>query len=207
MKRGGRTAHEKPTRSSRVQNSIPSRTPGLGFVNLLAGLLAATALAACGSGAPAAETALTKSGPPASPTVSAATRRSPHLPIVVRSTTSRFGQVLVDARGRTLYLFTHDTGPASTCAGACARAWPPYLVPRRGRAGSGARSSLVGVTRRGDGARQLTYSGHPLYHYIGDRSPGDILCQDVEEYGGHWWVVSPAGKAVTAAGSGCVSRG
>jgi len=44
---------------------------------------------------------------------------------------------------------------------------------------------------------QVTYHGHPLYYYVGDRIPGQILCQNVEEFGGHWWVVSPDGRAIT----------
>jgi predicted lipoprotein with Yx(FWY)xxD motif len=66
-----------------------------------------------------------------------------------------------------------------------------------GGAGTGVRGSLLSLTRRPDGSQQVTYRGHPLYYYVGDRSPGDILCQDAEEFGGHWWVVSPHGDAVT----------
>jgi len=117
---------------------------------------------------------------------------------VLRTFASRYGRVVVDNRGHALYLFTRDHGPGSRCSGACARAWPPYLVSGRGRGTDGARSSLIGVTRRSNGARQLTYAGHPLYYYVGDRLAKQILCQDVEEYGGHWWVVSPTGAAVTA---------
>jgi predicted lipoprotein with Yx(FWY)xxD motif len=42
----------------------------------------------------------------------------------------------------------------------------------------------------------VTYRGHPLYYYEGDRKPGEILCQDVDEFGGTWLVVSPSGHAV-----------
>ncbi len=77
------------------------------------------------------------------------------------------------------------------------------VVAGGGRAGAGAHTPLIGVIRRKEGSRQLTYNGHPLYYYVGDRAPGDILCQDVEEYGGHWWVVSPAGGPVTGSGTPC----
>ena len=62
--------------------------------------------------------------------------------------------------------------------------------------GSRARSSLLGTTRRGDGSVQVTYAGRPLYYYVGDRKPGQILCQNVEEYGGLWLVVRGNGKLV-----------
>jgi predicted lipoprotein with Yx(FWY)xxD motif len=58
------------------------------------------------------------------------------------------------------------------------------------------KSRLLGTTRRRDGKAQVTYGGHPLYYYEGDRSPGQILCQDVDEFGGTWLVVSPSGRAV-----------
>jgi predicted lipoprotein with Yx(FWY)xxD motif len=60
----------------------------------------------------------------------------------------------------------------------------------------GARQSLVGTTRRRDGQRQITYNGRPLYYYVGDKSPGQILCQDVNEFGGTWLVVHPNGQLV-----------
>ena len=56
--------------------------------------------------------------------------------------------------------------------------------------------SLIGTTRRRGGRRQITYNGWPLYYYVGDRSPGQISCQDVDEYGGTWLVIRPDGKLV-----------
>jgi hypothetical protein len=35
-----------------------------------------------------------------------------------------------------------------------------------------------------------------LYYYVGDRQPGQILCQDVFEFGGTWLVVRPNGTLV-----------
>ena len=106
---------------------------------------------------------------------------------------SRYGPILVDRRGLTLYLFTRETGPASRCSGACARAWPPAPAGGRPRAGHGIRRSLIGTIRRRDGGRQLTYAGHPLYRYAPETRAGQILCQNVTEYGGVWLVVDPDG--------------
>ena len=88
---------------------------------------------------------------------------------------SRFGPILFDGRGYVLYAFTRDPRGRSTCFGACAAAWPPYRARAPLRAGKGARTSLIGRTRSG----QVTYAGRPLYYYVGDRRPGQILCQDV----------------------------
>ncbi len=109
---------------------------------------------------------------------------------------SAYGAVLFDGRGFALYAFTHDRPQRSTCSGACAKAWPPYVVHGAIRAGSGARGSLLGTTRRADGSRQVTYAGRPLYYYVGDRKAGQILCQNVSEYGGLWLVVRASGAPV-----------
>ena len=109
---------------------------------------------------------------------------------------SAFGRILFDGRGRALYLFTREKTGTSQCYGACAKAWPPFLTRGRPSAARGARRSLLGTARRSDGTTQVTYRGHPLYYYVGDRRPGQILCQGVVQFGGTWLVVSPAGKAV-----------
>src|SRR5213592_3626772 len=97
--------------------------------------------------------------------------------VTVRS--SSFGSVLFDGRGFVLYGFTRDPRSRSVCTGTCASAWPPYLVKTRATAGPGVRAKLLGTTKRRDGKVQVTYAGRPLYYYVGDRKPGQILCQNV----------------------------
>ncbi len=109
---------------------------------------------------------------------------------------SRFGRVLFDGRGFALYGFTADRRGRSVCSGACAVAWPPLIVSKRALAGRGVTRSLLGTTRRSDGRLQATYAGKPLYYYVGDRQPGQILCQNVDEFGGLWLVVRPSGRFV-----------
>ncbi len=109
---------------------------------------------------------------------------------------SRYGKILVDGHGRTLYLFTRDRGGKSRCYGDCADAWPPQLAHGDQVAGAGLDQAKLGTTTRRGGAKQVTYAGHPLYYYISDRKPGQILCQNVDEFGGTWLVVSPAGHAI-----------
>jgi predicted lipoprotein with Yx(FWY)xxD motif len=109
---------------------------------------------------------------------------------------SRYGRVLFDGRGFVLYGFTRDARTKSRCSGACAKAWPPYIVKRRPRAGAGVAAARLGTVRRSNGSLQATYAGHPLYYYIGDRKPGQILCQNVTEFGGIWRVVRPSGRLV-----------
>ena len=109
---------------------------------------------------------------------------------------SSYGRVLFDGRGHVLYAFTRDVHRRSACYGACAKAWPPYIEKGVLKAGVGISRSLLGTTRRRDGHRQLTYARRPLYYYVGDTKPGQILCQNVAEFGGTWRVVRPSGKLV-----------
>ena len=108
----------------------------------------------------------------------------------VRPGSSQYGRVLFDSRGFVLYAFTHDGNGVSRCAGRCTKAWPPFVVrrPPTGR--------LLGAIRRADGRLQVTYAGRPLYYYVGDTRPGQILCQNVREFGGLWLVVRPDGSLV-----------
>jgi predicted lipoprotein with Yx(FWY)xxD motif len=109
---------------------------------------------------------------------------------------SSYGRALFDGRGYVLYAFTRDHG-RSACYGTCANAWPPYYAPKgKLRVGAGVKRSLLGTVKRRNGRRQVTYAGRPLYYYVGDRRPGQILCQDVFEYGGRWLIVRPSGKLI-----------
>lgn len=113
----------------------------------------------------------------------------------VEVVSSQFGPIVADRRGQALYLFTKETSGRSRCYGPCAKRWPPAIAMGAPRGSSGARSALLGTTRRADGKLQLTYAGHPLYYYQGD-SPGRVLCQNVSEFGGLWLVIKPDGRAV-----------
>ena len=123
-------------------------------------------------------------------TATAAMARSTATSSTVEVRASAYGHVLFDNRGFALYAFTRDRGGRSSCYGACAKAWPPYLANRVDG------GTLVGTTRRSDGKLQVTFGGRPLYYYVGDRSPGQILCQNVREFGGLWLVVRADGSPV-----------
>ena len=61
---------------------------------------------------------------------------------------------------------------------------------------AGVKGALIGTIRRSDGKLQVTYGKRPVYFYVGDRQPGQVLCQNVTEFGGLWLVVRPSGKLV-----------
>jgi predicted lipoprotein with Yx(FWY)xxD motif len=116
------------------------------------------------------------------------------------------GKVLVDSQGRTVNLFEKDTGPNSTCFGACATEWPPVTTNGEPTAGTGLTASMLGTTKRSDGKTQVTYNGHPLYLFEADKKPGDATGQNVDAFGAEWYVLSPAGNKVegkaTSSGGG-----
>jgi predicted lipoprotein with Yx(FWY)xxD motif len=112
---------------------------------------------------------------------------------------SSLGKIVVDAQGRTLYLFEADKGGKPTCDGPCASVWPPYLgTPEPGtpKSGIGASGAPIGTTARGDGGTQVTYGGHPLYYYVGDKAPGDVAGQDLDQFGAKWYVLDKAGQKI-----------
>jgi predicted lipoprotein with Yx(FWY)xxD motif len=106
---------------------------------------------------------------------------------------SQFGKVLFAGNGRVVYLFTSDTPNTSNCSGACADAWPPFIARGKLVAGDGVNRKLLGRTTRPDGRKQVTYNGHPLYFYVHDPK-GEILCHNVNEFGGDWLVVRRSGN-------------
>lgn len=115
---------------------------------------------------------------------------------LIKAVGSEYGRVVADAKGEAFYLFDKEDGLKSECYGACAQAWPPVLTSGKPRAGNGVKAGLLGTTKRKNGKLQVTYDGQPLYYYVDD-SPGNILCQNVDEFGGLWLVVKPNGSPVT----------
>ena len=118
------------------------------------------------------------------------------------------GTALVDATGRALYRFEADTGTMSTCTGACAQVWPPLLTSGGTPGTSGAvQAPLVGSSPRADGTRQVTYNGHPLYYFAGDKAPGDVKGQGINNFGGSWYIVSPNGDEIDSDDAPAASSG
>ena len=164
---------------------------------LLPALVAAAVVVGCGSGSSKASDPVAAA--PGNPSPSTATTAATALAAKghkIKVADSDFGRILFNGRGRALYLFTADQGKTSNCSGDCATAWPPYIVKSKPVAGAGARQGLIGTTRRSDGTLQATYKGQPVYFYIRDTQPGQVLCQAVSEFGGYWYVLRTNGKAV-----------
>jgi predicted lipoprotein with Yx(FWY)xxD motif len=113
--------------------------------------------------------------------------------LVTVAESGQVGAHLVDAEGRSLYVFLEDSPGTSACEGPCLDAWPPATVEAGVSlvAGDGVTAEL-GTLERDDGSLQLTLDGMPLYRYAADAGPGQVTGEGV---GGVWFVARPDGSA------------
>jgi predicted lipoprotein with Yx(FWY)xxD motif len=112
---------------------------------------------------------------------------------------TKLGMILVNSKGRTLYLFAKDRSGKSSCTSRCAQYWPPLLSQGKPTAGPGVKASLVGRTKRTDGSMQVTYNKHPLYTFALDKQAGQVNGEASSNFGAKWYAVSAAGTAVVKA--------
>lgn len=177
----------------------------LSFVTLL--VVLSLILAACQpqpTPAPAATnpppTAEPTAVPTTAPTAVPTAAPSPTVEAVVEPTIAavsdaKFGQILVDAKGMTLYMFTKDGADQSNCNAACLAKWPPVITAGSPKAGDGVDAAKLGSTKLADGRLIVTYNHMPLYYWVADKKPGDMSGQNV---GSVWYVVNTAGDPVKA---------
>lgn len=103
------------------------------------------------------------------------------------------GTILVDNEGNTLYLYAKDTPNAPACDAGCLGSWPALVSDGAATVGEGLGLDDVGTVTAADGSTQVTFYGHPLYHFAGDAAPGDANGQGL---GGVWFAVDAEGNAV-----------
>jgi predicted lipoprotein with Yx(FWY)xxD motif len=104
------------------------------------------------------------------------------------------GQILVDGRGRSLYLFAGDKPNRSTLSRAGLKVWPAFAAGHLPLAAGGVGAAHISLIHA-NGIRQLAYFGHPLYHFIRDGTAGATSGQGLREFGALWYTISASGKA------------
>ncbi len=158
-------------------------------------------VAACGSSATTSSSSA--SAPAATSSTSASATASPASAKSVSIGTAKgaSGTYLTGAAGRAVYLWEADTKGMSSCSGACATAWPPLTTTGTPIPGHGVTAGDLGTISRSNGAKQVTYKGHPLYYFAGDTAAGSTTGQGSDGFGAKWWLVTPAGTAITTGGS------
>ncbi len=164
------------------------RSPRARVSIAIAAGVAAVALAVAGCGGSSGGGRAANYGPGSSTKSSAAAS--------VALASSQLGKILVAGNGRTLYLFEADKGSTSTCNGACASAWPPLTTSGTPVAGRGVSAAMLGTIKRADGTSEVTYNGHPLYTFSGDRAPGQTAGEGSDAFGAEWYALSAAGSKV-----------
>lgn len=119
-------------------------------------------------------------------------------------TSERFGKYITDADGRTLYMFTGDTqNYSSACYVNCSATWPPLLTSAQPEAVAPVvNEEMLGTIERRDGSLQVTYNGWPLYYYEEDDAEGNLTGQDINSFGGDWYIIAPNGSYIAPSSTG-----
>ncbi|MBV8942994.1 MAG: hypothetical protein JO240_14805 [Solirubrobacterales bacterium] len=155
-------------------------------------------VAACGSSSSSSSPSRTSAAPAASSTPAAGISAGG---VSVGAAKGSAGMYLTGPSGRALYMWVADVTGRSSCSGACAKAWPPLLTEAAPVASSGVDAADLGTISRGDGTKQVTYKGHPLYYFEADTSAGKTTGQGSDSFGAKWWLMAPSGAAITVSGS------
>ncbi len=119
----------------------------------------------------------------------------------------QYGQYLTDSQGRALYMFSADkqgkggTEAEINCATDCLKAWPPHYSAETPKAGEGVDEAKLGRVEH-EGRQIVTYNGWPLYYFAKDQGSDKPTGQDIESYGGEWYLVTPDGMKVHEAKAG-----
>ncbi len=149
----------------------------------------AVLLAACGSGTTSPAAPASAAATPAA-TAGQSTATGSGVAVNVGSTS--LGDVLVDGKGMTLYMFTADSDGKSACTGDCLASWPA-LIGDSATPGAGLDPGKFATITRDDGTSQITFDKMPLYYFAGDKAAGDVAGQGV---GGKWYVIKADGTVV-----------
>jgi predicted lipoprotein with Yx(FWY)xxD motif len=161
-------------------------------IPLVVALIAVIALAACGSSSSTA-----KADSTTSPTSAPSTTGSPTTsgPAAVKTATNvKYGALLVDDKGATLYTLTNNGTPVA-CTGQCLTFWPPLLLPAGTTTANGAAGVTGLATATTAGGTQVTFKGAPLYRFSADAAAGDANGEGISSFGGVWHVAKTGDAA------------
>lgn len=116
--------------------------------------------------------------------------------VVVKTRQTKYGTILVNGSGRTLYLDASDKPPHFACTGGCLQAWPALKATGPLKAQGSAKAADLGSTKDGS-FKIVTYKGHPLYTFASDS--GSSITGEATN--GFYVVSAASGSKVTHATS------
>ncbi len=117
----------------------------------------------------------------------------------------RFGAVLVDSHGLSLYTLSDSAGKM-VCTGKCLGFWPPLVVSKSTThvtLGAGV-TGEVGFLPLSKTTKEVTFDGYPVYTFVKDTGPGQSHGEGVVAFGGTWELLRPS--ALVAAPAPAASK-
>lgn len=166
----------------------------------MVGALAVTAVAVAGCGSSSGTSASTAASTANTATTKPAAAKSAPSVVIGTYKTPEDGTLITGANNRSLYILKADEqstsahDKSSTCNGACAAVWPPVLASTTPTVSGKANASLIGLTKRSDGTKQVTYNGLPLYYYAADTKAGQASGNHLKDTFGLWIGMLPSGQ-------------
>src|ERR1700758_1048637 len=99
--------------------------------------------------------------------------RATAVPADVSVAHTNLGDVVVNAKGMTVYVFDNDVAGSgsSACTGDCQKLWVAVPAASDQPVAMGI-TAPVGVITGTGGGKQITIGGLPVYTYTGDTAPG-----------------------------------
>lgn len=154
------------------------------ILTLAGSALAVVALAGCSS---------TASTPATTPSASAS--KAPAANPDAATASTKLGQIIVDGKGMTAYVWDKDTANSgvSACTGPCAALWPAITTTSATPTVTGITGTVATITGV-NGGKQISINGLPIYTFSKDAKPGDTNGQGVLNI---WHVLSPAGEKIS----------
>ena len=96
--------------------------------------------------------------------------------------------ILTTLTGRTLYTLSAETDGKFICKRSCLTAWHPLYVAAGVKPTGPVR--LGTIERPGNGRRQVTFRGRPLYTFEEDKKAGDVEGEGFKDVG-TWHAAAP----------------
>jgi predicted lipoprotein with Yx(FWY)xxD motif len=113
---------------------------------------------------------------------------------------AKYGRLLIGPSKHSLYVYC--PGTSTNCLGHPSARFPRMIASGRVIAASGSHlvKSKLSTRKLSNGRHQVIYYGQPLYHYKGDRRPGQTKGENKFQGNGAWFLISNTGRPIPPPG-------